>query len=456
MSSNTAIIRIATLELGEGTKAEEADVDGAHGTKGEEPEEVEPSSDRKEGTDNKKSQLPATLAVSKSITQIVHVCAEHKKPRKLIKYIEKIREAERKNGPRQPAPMLIFCSKIKTLRFVAEFLLKQGVKCEMIHSQLVQSRREKALNDFKCGKVPVLVGTDVASRGLHVKRLSYVVNYDFPANLELYCHRIGRTGRQGAKGESFSFLTRGFAPLAKDLVMLLESCDQDVDPNLRQLAEGKDSKVGPLRKESSLEDDDQGDDPEDDDIEDDEDVAGGNFGGGLQIRPGNRQAESDEEEQNDDDDDEDVSGGTFGGGLQIRPGKRKRVDEDEEDESADELNAAADDDGDDDDDDEEDDEVSKEVAKTVNQVMARRSGNNAKEKEKWKGESTTSSNVEVKEKWKGENQSEIKDGMVKKNKSKQKKIVRPRGRRGGKKNRKGRARAITGKESSRGNSRKDG
>eukprot|EP00913_Durusdinium_trenchii_P025243 g23698.t1 len=61
---------------------------------------------------------------------------------------------------------------------------------------------------FKAGRLPVLVATDVAARGLHVKHLRYVVNYDFPSNLEQYCHRIGRTGRDGESGTAFSFFTR--------------------------------------------------------------------------------------------------------------------------------------------------------------------------------------------------------------------------------------------------------
>lgn len=72
------------------------------------------------------------------------------------------------------------------------------------------------------GKSNILVSTDVAARGLHINRLQYVVNYDFPLNLEQYCHRVGRTGRQGKEGQAYSLLTRNLGMLAADLIKLLE------------------------------------------------------------------------------------------------------------------------------------------------------------------------------------------------------------------------------------------
>ena len=77
----------------------------------------------------------------------------------------------------------------------------------------------------------------MAARGIHIKRLQYVVNYDFPTNLEQYCHRVGRTGRQGEIGQSYSLVTRNMAPLANDLILLLKSTNQEVEPNLEDLAE---------------------------------------------------------------------------------------------------------------------------------------------------------------------------------------------------------------------------
>ena len=110
------------------------------------------------------------------------------------------------------------------------------MKVEMIHGQLPQTSRERALNNFKAGKCNTLLATDVAARGIHIKKLQHVINYDFPTNLDQYCHRVGRTGRQGAEGTSYSLITRNMAPMVGDLIDLLKSCDQPVEPNLDELA----------------------------------------------------------------------------------------------------------------------------------------------------------------------------------------------------------------------------
>lgn len=132
--------------------------------------------------------------------------------------------------------MIVFCTKIKTLKFVADFLTRQEVKgMVMIHGQLPQAMRERALNDFKAGKACILLATDVAARGIHIKKLQYVVNYDFPGNLEQYCHRVGRTGRQGESGTAYSLITRNMAPMVADLVNLLRTCKQEPELNLLAL-----------------------------------------------------------------------------------------------------------------------------------------------------------------------------------------------------------------------------
>jgi len=79
------------------------------------------------------------------------------------------------------------------------------------------------------------VATDVAGRGLDVKNLPYVINYDFPSRLETYIHRIGRTGRLAADGYAYSFFTRNLVPLASDLISLLAHHFQFIDPNLIKL-----------------------------------------------------------------------------------------------------------------------------------------------------------------------------------------------------------------------------
>ena len=74
------------------------------------------------------------------------------------------------------------------------------------------------------------------ARGLDFPAVKLVINYDFPTNLDQYCHRVGRTGRLGAEGTSYSLITRNMAPMVGDLIDLLKSCDQPVEPNLDELA----------------------------------------------------------------------------------------------------------------------------------------------------------------------------------------------------------------------------
>jgi ATP-dependent RNA helicase DDX5/DBP2 len=80
------------------------------------------------------------------------------------------------------------------------------------------------MRDFRSGKAPVMVATDVAARGLHIRGLPYIVNYEFPSRLETYVHRVGRTGRLATDGHAFSFFTRNLAPLAQPLIALLQVC----------------------------------------------------------------------------------------------------------------------------------------------------------------------------------------------------------------------------------------
>ena len=77
---------------------------------------------------------------------------------------------------------------------------------------------QAALQAFKNGTAQVLVATDVAGRGLHIRNLPYIVNYDFPSRMEAYIHRVGRTGRLASSGHAFSFFTRNLAPLARPLL----------------------------------------------------------------------------------------------------------------------------------------------------------------------------------------------------------------------------------------------
>lgn len=109
---------------------------------------------------------------------------------------------------------------------LAGFLEKSGIRAAAIHGNKSQSQRQRALNDFKSGKVPVLVATDIAARGIDIDHLPRVINYDLPMVAEDYVHRIGRTGRNGAEGEAISLVTQDEARLLRQIVRLL---GQDMD-----------------------------------------------------------------------------------------------------------------------------------------------------------------------------------------------------------------------------------
>lgn len=87
-------------------------------------------------------------------------------------------------------------------------LERTGIQAAAIHSNRTQSQRERALDGFKRGKFNVLVATDIAARGIDVAGISHVINFDVPEDAENYIHRIGRTGRAGASGDSITFVSR--------------------------------------------------------------------------------------------------------------------------------------------------------------------------------------------------------------------------------------------------------
>lgn len=103
--------------------------------------------------------------------------------------------------------VMIFCNtKFMTDR-LTERLKKEGYQAECIHGDVKQSQRNVAMNDFRRGKFPILIATDVAARGIDVDDVEAVINFDLPAENEYYLHRIGRTGRAHKHGVSFSLVT---------------------------------------------------------------------------------------------------------------------------------------------------------------------------------------------------------------------------------------------------------
>ena len=102
---------------------------------------------------------------------------------------------------------IIFCNRKRDVDTVYKQLDKQGVKAGALHGDMVQSQRIQCLDRFKNDEITYLVCSDVAARGLDIPQVSHVINIDVPNNSEDYVHRIGRTGRAGNKGVSFTLIT---------------------------------------------------------------------------------------------------------------------------------------------------------------------------------------------------------------------------------------------------------
>ncbi|GKD12139.1 DEAD-box ATP-dependent RNA helicase 14-like protein, partial [Tanacetum coccineum] len=166
------------------------------------------------------------LVANKSITQHVEV----------LTYPEKNRRLEQIIRSQTPgSKIIIFCATKKMCDQLARNLTRP-FGAAAIHGDKNQSERDQVLSQFRSGKSPVLVATDVAARGLDVKDIRVVVNFDFPTGVEDYVHRIGRTGRAGATGEAYTFFGDQDAKYASDLVKILEGANQHVPQEIREMA----------------------------------------------------------------------------------------------------------------------------------------------------------------------------------------------------------------------------
>ncbi|KAH9742306.1 DEAD-box ATP-dependent RNA helicase 46 [Citrus sinensis] len=166
------------------------------------------------------------LAANKAITQHIEVLAPMEKHRRL----EQILRSQEPGSK-----IIVFCSTKKMCDQLARNLTRP-FGAAAIHGDKSQSERDYVLNQFRAGRSPVLVATDVAARGLDIKDIRVVVNYDFPTGVEDYVHRIGRTGRAGATGVAYTFFGDQDSRYASDLIKLLEGAKQQVPRELRDMA----------------------------------------------------------------------------------------------------------------------------------------------------------------------------------------------------------------------------
>ncbi|KAF4591446.1 ATP-dependent RNA helicase dbp-2 [Ophiocordyceps camponoti-floridani] len=196
------------------------------------------------------------LSANHRITQIVEVVSDMDKRDRMIKHLEKVMD-------NKDNKVLIFVGTKRVADDITRFLRQDGWPALSIHGDKQQNERDWVLDQFKCGKSPIMVATDVASRGIDVivssrfsaygvlvrcaawspihfstdvRNITHVLNYDYPNNSEDYIHRIGRTGRAGAKGTAITFFTTDNQKQARDLVNVLQEAKQQIDPRLAEMA----------------------------------------------------------------------------------------------------------------------------------------------------------------------------------------------------------------------------
>ncbi len=137
---------------------------------------------------------PETVAVD-TVEQIVYLVTADAKYALLYNIITQ-QKLER---------VMVFANRRDETRRLTELLKHNNISCAMLSGEVPQKKRIKTLEDFKAGRIRVLVATDVAGRGIHIDNVSHVINFTLPYDPEDYVHRIGRTGRAGKKGTSISF-----------------------------------------------------------------------------------------------------------------------------------------------------------------------------------------------------------------------------------------------------------
>lgn len=151
--------------------------------------------------------------VSSTIDTVAQSVYYVEKPEKKKLLVEVLREQAEES-------VLVFSRTKHGADNISRILKKAGIENEAIHGNKSQGQRQRALNDFKTGKIRVMVATDIAARGIDIDSLGMVINYDMPDVAETYVHRIGRTGRAGHSGTALSFCSQEEHPMITDIQKL--------------------------------------------------------------------------------------------------------------------------------------------------------------------------------------------------------------------------------------------
>jgi len=182
--------------------------------------------------------------VCKDVEQNVVILDEETKFLKLLELLGQFYEQ---------GQTIVFVDKQENADTLFKDLLSHSYRAMVLHGGVDQIDRDSTMLDFKAGRTPILVATSVAARGLDVKQLRLVVNFDCPNHYEDYVHRCGRTGRAGKKGWAYTFITHDQPRYAGEILRAKELSDSPVEPDLRELydeykakmeSEGKKVKTG--------------------------------------------------------------------------------------------------------------------------------------------------------------------------------------------------------------------
>ncbi|XP_011609658.1 probable ATP-dependent RNA helicase DDX46 [Takifugu rubripes] len=171
-------------------------------------------------------QVGGRSVVCSDVEQHVLVIEEDKKFLKLLELLGHYQER---------GSVIIFVDKQEHADALLKDLMKASYPCMSLHGGIDQYDRDSIINDFKNGACRLMVATSVAARGLDVKQLILVVNYNCPNHYEDYVHRAGRTGRAGNKGFAYTFITEDQVRYAGDIIKALELSGSSVPPELEQL-----------------------------------------------------------------------------------------------------------------------------------------------------------------------------------------------------------------------------
>ncbi|KAI5694708.1 hypothetical protein M8J75_003703 [Diaphorina citri] len=177
------------------------------------------------------------LSANHNISQVIEVVQDYEKEKRLFNLIREL--------AKNPAfKVIVFVETKKKVEDITRALRRERHSAICIHGDKTQQDRDYVLNDFRQGKAPILVATDVAARGLDVEDVNTVINFDYPNSSEDYIHRIGRTGRCASSGTAYTFFTPNNGKQAKELIAVLTEASQPIPPQLQDLANSNPNSKG--------------------------------------------------------------------------------------------------------------------------------------------------------------------------------------------------------------------